>query len=168
MGSYILWSQLRQGEPLNKDLETFLEKQIVQEPIPIDTSWLLVAHVDEIVSFVPSGKGFKMLLASPDLAYKILNDNKSKHPKAKLLKGRKFLDAAPSVRQTVTIEDFLDKGLTSLKPKFTNTYLKKFNDDVQLEINSIRTKLQNELGVADTDVIDIPNNLCRYCTSRFG
>ena len=153
----IYYGQSMPGEPLDADLENFLKNQVVQEPIPIDTSWLLVAHVDEIISFVPSskGKGFKMLLASPDLAYKILKDNKSKHPKAKLLKGREFPDA-PGVKQTVTIEDLLDRGLTSLKSKFTNTYLEKFNKDVQSKIDSIKTKLQNELGLVEADIIEVP------------
>jgi hypothetical protein len=54
--------------------ERFLYAQRIQAPLKIDTSWLDVGHSDEIVAFVPNVKsgGFKMLLASPRQAYKIL------------------------------------------------------------------------------------------------
>ena len=55
-----------QGIPLelmDAKFKVFLNKKIVQEPFEIDTSWLNVGHVDEVISFVPSpgGKGFKFL-----------------------------------------------------------------------------------------------------------
>ena len=49
----------------------FLEAQAVQwPPIIVDTSWLAIGHIDEVVSFVPArGKaGFKVLLPSPKAA----------------------------------------------------------------------------------------------------
>ncbi len=49
----------------------FLRGQVVQLPIEIDTSWLTVGHVDEIVSFLPvasSPVGFKVIVASPAVA----------------------------------------------------------------------------------------------------
>ena len=70
----------RPQEPFDADVEEFLIRQVVQEPINIDTSWLAVGHVDEIISMVPGGpKGFKMLLACPRLAYQIL-DNAASGP----------------------------------------------------------------------------------------
>src|SRR5438093_5934593 len=60
----------RGTQEIDPETREFLQKQIVQAPISIDTSWLTVGHVDEILSFVPAGgsKGFKMLIASPRLA----------------------------------------------------------------------------------------------------
>jgi hypothetical protein len=59
----------------DSNVKSILHDQIVQEPFPIDTSWLRVGHVDEVVSFVPGGRlGFTMLIASPSLAYRILQD----------------------------------------------------------------------------------------------
>lgn len=151
----------RDGEWIDADWKSFLKKQVVQEPIEICTEWLLVGHVDEIISFVPSseGKGFKLLLASPRLAYEILNDNKSNHPTAKLLTGRTYPPDQwhPYTRNVeVTIEDFLDKGLTSLEPKFTNTYLKDYNDFQQSRLDVIRGQLERKLGLDDSDRIDVP------------
>lgn len=60
-------------ERFDANVATILRAQMVQEPFTIDTSWLRVGHVDEVVSFVPGGRlGSTMLIASPSLAYRIL------------------------------------------------------------------------------------------------
>jgi len=55
----------------------FLEEQLVQttggEVINIDTSWLTVPHVDNLVHFIPVGSSFKVMVADLDLAINILN-----------------------------------------------------------------------------------------------
>ena len=54
----------------------FLEAQGVQwPPIVVDTSWLAIGHVDEVVNFVPakSRAGFKVLLPSPKTARELLD-----------------------------------------------------------------------------------------------
>jgi len=52
--------------PLHADFHRFLVAQKVQPVLPLDTSWLEVGHVDEIMSFVRSstGRGFLLLFAS--------------------------------------------------------------------------------------------------------
>ena len=53
----------------------FLEAQGVQwPPIVVDTSWLAIGHVDEVVNFVPAKTkaGFKVLLPSPKAARDML------------------------------------------------------------------------------------------------
>lgn len=54
--------------PPGSGILALLEAQGVQAPAPIDTSWLCVGHVDEIVSFVPdptAPRGFRALV--PDV-----------------------------------------------------------------------------------------------------
>jgi len=151
----------RSGEKIDGDLKTFLNKQQVQRPIEVDTGWLLVAHVDEIISFVPApgSKGFKLLMASPDLAYKLLKDNKAAHPGAKLLTGRKFIDHLASAFTPVvevTIKDFLDKGLKTLNPRFSASYLTTYNTTIQGKLKAIRKQLMEELGLDSADIVDVP------------
>lgn len=57
-----------------------LESQAVQPPIYIDTSWLLVAHVDETISFLkaPNPRGWVLLLNDPTLARKMLQEEVDK------------------------------------------------------------------------------------------
>ena len=54
----------------------FLESQGVQwPPIVVDTSWLAIGHIDEVVNFVPAKgtAGFKVLLPSPKAARDVLH-----------------------------------------------------------------------------------------------
>lgn len=54
------------GMMLHPDVVAFLEAQEVQSPFWIDTSWLTIKHVDEIITFVPAADGSpRMLVASP-------------------------------------------------------------------------------------------------------
>jgi Protein-arginine deiminase (PAD) len=60
---------------VDTELLNFLDKQRVQPLTQIDTSWLAVAHVDEILSFVPRRRGggtHAIWLNSPKLALDIL------------------------------------------------------------------------------------------------
>ena len=153
----IYYGSSRPADLLNLDLENFLTNQLVQEPIPIDTGWLAVAHVDEIISFVPSNgtRKFKLLLASPKLAYKILDENEARHPSAKLLTGRRILDATWEDLE-VTIKEFLANGLTSLNPQFDGAYLKAYNNILQGKLELIQEQLETELGLTPDDIIQVP------------
>lgn len=65
----------------------FFNAQVVQAPIRIDTNWLSVGHVDEMMSFIPRRtvpvipstitpnpyKRWKLVIANPRLAYQILD-----------------------------------------------------------------------------------------------
>lgn len=53
---------------ISYNLVDFLEAQEIQKPIHVNTGWLSVGHVDEILSYVPDPKhryGFRILIASP-------------------------------------------------------------------------------------------------------
>lgn len=99
---------------MTKVVQEFLWAQKVQEPIALFSDWLLVGHVDEFMSFVPApdrkvnkqllaasdvqesavslcvwSQGFRLLLASPDAAYKLFRGlQRDGHGKAKLFDGR--------------------------------------------------------------------------------
>jgi len=44
------------GNTLHPDVVSFLEAQELQKPIAIDTGWLFIKHVDEIITFWPRGR----------------------------------------------------------------------------------------------------------------
>lgn len=56
------------GQGMNDVIKAFFEAQGVNSRLEIDTGWLDVKHVDEVVSFVPSG----VIMADPDLAWALL------------------------------------------------------------------------------------------------
>ncbi len=154
----------RAGELMDSEVKEFLKKQIVQESIEINTNTLAVGHVDEIISFVPGpGKqGFKLLLASPKVAFDILNKNKAAHGKDKLLTGRQFpvfriVSGALSVTWKdgeVSIDDFLKSGLPKLG--HSAAVIKTINDAMQVTVDNARKTLTTELGLDPADIIDIP------------
>jgi protein-arginine deiminase len=158
---------------IDPKLRDFLHKQTVQDPIELDTSWLTVGHVDEVVSFVPAPGGFRMLLASPRRAYEILDALAGRYGDASLLTGRRlpveptgdkelvedkirgFLtrqdDVHPYMRYLT--KDMKKKGLTY---PHTPGLLRDYNMDRQKDIDRMRDRLTSGLGITEADVIDIP------------
>ncbi len=62
---------------VHPETRDFLQSQGVQPIIPIDTSWLAMGHVDEIVGFVPSphstnNRPAKLIMASPSIMHDLL------------------------------------------------------------------------------------------------
>ncbi|NBW81966.1 hypothetical protein EBR21_09450, partial [bacterium] len=58
------------GETLHPDVVSFLEAQELQKPVALDTGWLFIKHVDEMLTFWPSptNRGFVAIMPSPALA----------------------------------------------------------------------------------------------------
>lgn len=68
LGRVIYGRNTASGEQFHPDVIAFLAAQQVQAPIWIDTSWLLIKHVDEIVAFLPGRDGRGCLLVVDPLA----------------------------------------------------------------------------------------------------
>ena len=70
------------GEFMDPDLLRVLAKQQKQPIVEVDTSWLKVAHVDEMISVVPHARsrgGFSILHASAQAALEILQRAVQRH-----------------------------------------------------------------------------------------
>ncbi len=75
---------------VHEETRCFLQSQGMQPIIPIDTSWLAIGHVDEILSFVPSPKSdgpAKLAMASPRVMTLLLEETM----KVSLEEGRTHL-----------------------------------------------------------------------------
>lgn len=62
-------------ENMSYSLVDVLESQQIQKPVKVNTGWLAVGHVDEILSFVPDPNhrmGFRTLIASPRKFYQLI------------------------------------------------------------------------------------------------
>ncbi len=69
---------LQTGASFHPEMVAFIDAQKVQSPFWLDTSFLYIKHVDEIVTFVPGGTGQGyMVVASPMEARRYLNKNAS-------------------------------------------------------------------------------------------
>lgn len=136
---------------MQKKVVEFLTEQKVQDPFHIDTSWLVVGHVDEVVSFCPMKNAkyeFKVLIASPDEALKILRKAKAT---AKLFEGIKLTleyDSADLLagypKQTV---DEILKDTTGLMAD---------QAEAQKKIDGVRDELKKAIGIEDDDFIHLP------------
>jgi hypothetical protein len=153
----------RAGERFDARVASFLDAQQVQAPLRIDTSWLAVGHVDEILSFVPSssasrspssssgGKGFKLLLASPRRAFALLRAaSAGGWGASKLLTGRQFDGRSAEV----SIDGFLDAGIPGLE--LSAATLRRFNDRASARLDAIRDALAGEISLDADDLIEVP------------
>jgi protein-arginine deiminase len=125
----------------------FLEAQGAQAPVLwIDTSWLIIGHVDETVSWVPSkvGTPYRMLMPSPRLAVEILKKAEKDAPGGILNRGTKREGDKPGEFERSVAEALNDKDLMAAQ------------EFVQGKIDTVRRTLQEGLGVADDDIIEIP------------
>lgn len=148
------WTAGRFSDPA---LRSFLDAQSVQgPPMRVDTSWLLVGHVDELFSYVPATGtryGWKLLIAAPALSRQLLQDLVTADPangEQLMFRGMNFYDFQPdgTVRRRAaqrTINDIL-----------ADTDLMAFNQQVQARVDLLRMQLQTETGLPDADIIEVP------------
>ena len=118
----------------------FLEAQGVQwPPIVVDTSWLTIGHVDEVVNFVPAkGKaGFKVLLPSPKAARDMLE--------VLLERG---LQEAPVFAGTEN-----EMTLGKLRMTIAGT---SENLAIDEAVARLREQLKKELNLLDSDFVMLP------------
>jgi protein-arginine deiminase len=129
--------------PFDPRFRRFLDRhQIVQHPFAIDTAWLFVGHADEVVSFVPADdlRGFRMLIASPRRAHRILRRLAIRHPDWEMLVDR----FDPVVGLTRRIDDYLASPLVA------------YNDGLQARIDGVRATMVRELDLDRREIVEIP------------
>ncbi len=125
---------------LDSVLAEFLAAQTLQAPFVLDTAWLCVGHVDEFSTFIPdpsSAKGFKLLLSDVSEAYALFES----------LPSNWGLGRYDSAYGYATVGELLaDAGLRAL------------NEDLQVnELDPLRQRFEDELGLTDEDIIEIPS-----------
>ena len=118
----------------------FLEAQRVQwPPIVVDTSWLAIGHIDEVVNFVPAQTlaGFKVLLPSPLAAREMLKTLQAKG-----------LNDAPVFAATQS-----ELTLGALRMTIAQS---AENQAIDAAVARIREQLKAELNLKDSDFVMVP------------
>ncbi|XP_064353199.1 protein-arginine deiminase type-1-like [Dromaius novaehollandiae] len=129
------------GRRMAKAVRDFLMAQGVQAPVELFSDWLAVGHVDEFLSFVPAPdrKGFRLLLASPSACYRLLKEKQDEgYGEAVMFEGLKEVPK-PTVNELLADEA-----------------LRKYNAFAQSCISWNRDVLKRELGLAEKDIVDVP------------
>lgn len=126
----------------------------IQAPwVEISTEWLVVGHVDEIVQVVPAPattRGWAMLIASPDLArdnLETVSDNGG---------GTSAVFAGRGGGWATTVSAILN-----------DTTLMNYNQAAQQRIDAVRAVLISQLGLSDSDFVEVPVLFEPYSTSPY-
>ncbi len=118
----------------------FLEAQQFQwPPVVVDTSWLLIGHVDEVINFVPAKNeaGFKVLLPSPHAARELLDKLLAAgHGELPVFEGSRDATTVRKLRETIGSSDE--------------------NQAIDETVASIREQLQRELSLNERDFVMLP------------
>jgi protein-arginine deiminase len=137
------------GRRVMQVVKDFLYAQQLQAPIELFTDWLDVGHVDEFMTFVPtasSSKGFKLLLASPRVCYKLLGQlDNSGSGSAQLFSGRELPWSEDAIGQYTTVSSLL-----------MNREIRLANDLYQSYIDYNKGMLKDKLGLIEEDIIELP------------
>lgn len=149
------------------EVTEFLQAQKVQFPFTVDTGWLVVGHIDEVLSFVPTpdGKlGFKAVFAGPARALELIRGRAAGPgvpaifplpPDTPMFRGitdfTRLLSDGTTTAQGYpkqTVGDVLD---TSYEPNIVRA-----SEYAQTKIDQIKQALRDEVGMTDDDFIDLP------------
>jgi protein-arginine deiminase len=126
---------------MHPEVLEFLEAQHIQgPPLVLDTSWLTIGHVDEVVSFIPANgnSGFRVLVPNTELAWSILKD----------LRLRGYEDSlvfANKKKRETTVAQLLD-----------NETLLTENTLIQSSLDQMKVQLCSGLGLKASDFVELP------------
>lgn len=134
------------GEGALKETKTFYDAQEIQGPALVaDTNWLLVGHIDEVFTYLPAAtpRGWKLVIASPDLAVSLLKDWQSKGKGSEqMFVGKKWADNSSA---TTTIDQVLaDPDLMSA------------SQAAQAKIDAMVQQMKDEVGLTDDEIVELP------------
>jgi protein-arginine deiminase len=137
------------GSGLRPGTKEFYAAQELQPPIEVDSSWLLVGHVDEVWSYVKASTptGFKVLENTPSLCQKMFKDWEAQgNGDAPLFSSRSGWDAQ---NKWVSWD-------TTLAKANARTDLQQWNQAAQVRVDQMHDDLIQQSGLTEDDFIPIP------------
>lgn len=129
----------------DKFFQRMIEAQKIQPTVTIDTSWLLVGHVDETISFVKANtpRGWVMLVNDAALAKKMLEE--------------------ASAAGNGSVPQFVEKYWGQSSPAqitidqtLSNTDVMGASAEAVVEVAAQVDKLKEELGLTDAEIVKVP------------
>ncbi|MCA9666202.1 MAG: protein-arginine deiminase [Myxococcales bacterium] len=130
--------------------QKLLDSQGVQPTIKIDTSWLLVGHVDETLSFVPttsSARGWTVLVNDAAMAVKMLTDAATAgHRDVKMFQNKFWLD---QLNRQLPAETTIGKLLD-------DTEIMAATAEAAIQVQKQKDILKREVGLRDEEFVSVP------------
>ncbi|CAI9165660.1 unnamed protein product [Rangifer tarandus platyrhynchus] len=129
------------GRRMAKAVRDFLGAQQVQAPVEVYSDWLSVGHVDEFLTFVPTSdqRGFRLLLASPSACLKLFQEKRDE-----------------GYGEAAQFDGLEHQVKRSINEMLADKHLRNDNLYAQSCIDWNREVLKRELGLAEQDIVDIP------------
>jgi protein-arginine deiminase len=123
----------------DKMMDALVDAQGQQTTLAIDTSWLLVGHVDETISFMKAATphGWIMLVTDPAGAVKMLQDQKTAG------NGTTAMFAGKS-------------GATTIDAVLANTSYMTHNQDAAADILDQINIIKTATGLTDAEIVKVP------------
>lgn len=154
--SYPLGRQLRGAIPSFKPDSSFtkmMDAQRMQPVIEIDTSWLVVGHVDETMSFLKAStpRGWVMLVNDARMARKMLQDaSAAGHGSELMFRGKYWLeeDARGNVYQ-VAAQKTVDQVLA-------DTDVAASSNESAVKVDQQLAIIRRETGLTDDELVPVP------------
>jgi protein-arginine deiminase len=146
--SYPLGRTLRGSTPSyypDRVFTKMMEAQLIQPPIYLDTSWLLVGHVDETLSFVKADtpRGWVLLVNDARMAWQMLREQADAgRGNVPMFVGKYWSDGTPA---RVTINQVLSD------PEVASA-----SAEAAVEVDAQVAKLKAEIGLTDDEIVPIP------------
>jgi len=129
----------------------FYAAQKVQGPaVVVDTTWLLVGHCDEVLSYAPAAtpRGWKLLVASDLLGIEMLEDQqKAGQGSVQMFTGLKNYDAKTGALKTATVT--IDQALADVD-------LMQWSQEAEVKTLGVLETTQIAAGLADDEIVEIP------------
>ena len=126
------------GDCVIEDLQDFLDAQEVQSPVKLDSTWLIVGHVDEFMVFVPdasSDKGFKVLMSDWGVTRDLLESLDPNFAIPRFEDDHHFLTVGEILESTVI----------------------QYNEDTDaLHLQPMHDSIKEQFGLTDDDILLIP------------
>jgi protein-arginine deiminase len=142
-----------QGFAPDQSFVSMTEAQKYQEPsVNIDTSWLLVGHVDETVTFLKANtpRGWIMLANDPRLAKQLLeNEVTQGHGATPMFVGKNWISWSPQGSTEVPAE-------TTISRLLANADVMQASAEAAVKVDEQVAILKRETGLTDAEIIKVP------------
>ena len=140
------------GSGILTETGEFYNAQGPQGPaVEVDTSWLLVGHVDEVLSYVPAknANGWKLLIADNNLSKKMLEKLVADgHGDARLFVGKQtYKDAVSATMVDASI---------AVTETLADADLMQWSQEAQAAADGVRKTVMDAIGITDADIVSMP------------
>jgi len=129
----------------DQSFDKMIKDQNVQGLVTVDTSWLLVAHVDETISFIKANtpRGWALLANDAALAKQMLEQHKSNgYGNTDMFIGKYWSNNAPaqiSINEVLADTDVMNESAWAV-----------------VKVDDQLLKLKQETGLTDSEIVPVP------------